>query len=112
MLWDKETYKIDVNNGCGSVETKPVSGLLSHLVIEPIFDDTRWNLKILDSDKDVIYSKDCIGRLDDKEGLPVGRAALESLKLCIVGAYRRKFFIKKPINNEQFHVIIKVREIR
>lgn len=76
-------------------------GLVQHLMVIPEKQDTVWSMEIRDKDQDIIYSVvDHIGRLDDKQSLPVGFDKPDTLYGNIYDS----------TSNENFKVIFKVRE--
>ena len=78
-------------------------GFIQQIIVNPKRSDTVWSMNILDDDMDVIYAKrDLEGRLDDREGLPVGQDKPECLDILIYDS----------TSNEDFEVIFKVKEVR
>ena len=101
MLWNKIKYKVRLCGGQGNFKTTEIHGYIQQIIIAPQNFDTVWSVKILDQDDDVIYQKlDVEGRLDDKEGFPVGQSKPEDLKVLIYDSTA----------NEDFEVILKLRE--
>lgn len=103
MLWDKTKYLIRTSQGEGNVRTGAMHGLIQHLIVCPQSADTVWSLLIADKDNDVIYAcEDVEGRLDEREGIPVGQDKPEPLSIKIYDTTA----------NEPFEVIFKVKEVR
>lgn len=100
MLWDKKKYLVFIKGGKGQFNTGKMRGCIEHLIVIPQTNTTVWRMSIVDSDGDVIYDKSHIGRLDDREGLPVGTAKQE---ICTV-------LFAEVNRNEPITVIFKVRE--
>ena len=64
--------------------------------------NTVWSMKLIDQEGDEIYDiVDHIGRLDDKEGLPVGRDTKQVIRIMF----------DEVTANERINVIFKVREL-
>ena len=90
-----------LRKGGAQIRTTPMHGLIQHIVVSPSHVDTVWSMDILDRDNDLIYTRrDCEGRLDDKEGLPVGRDKPECLDIILYDATA----------NEKFNVMFKVKD--
>ena len=103
MLWNKIKYQIKLHGGEGQIKTTELHGFIQQIIIAPQNFDTVWSVKIFDQDGDVIYQKlDIEGRLDDKEGFPVGQSKPEDLNVLIYDSTA----------NENFEVILKLRESR
>ena|SRR3990167_924088 len=101
ILWDKKTYEVKLHSGQGKIQTDPIYGLIQHLMILPSSKDTVWSMKILDAEGDPIYEIiDHEGRLDDKEGLPVGKDMQQKINI--------EFFDSTA--NEMIRLIMKVKE--
>lgn len=104
MLWGKKKYSVQLRNGRGNFETEEMHGLVHHLIVIPKRNDTIWSMQLSDNEGDVVFDvKDIEGRLDDKEGLPLGGLSgtpRESLKGTI---YDSTF-------NDSFEVIFRVKE--
>jgi len=82
MLFHKNKFVLKIRHGRGEAYTTNLRGVISHFIVAPDRDDVIWNLKVLDSDNDVILQvKDHIGRLDYKEGIVVGKSKEEALRL-------------------------------
>lgn len=103
MTWNKGVYFINLHGGEGSLETSPMYGLVRHLMIIPDSLDTVWSIQIKDAEGDIVYDlRDHYGRLDDKEGLPVGREKQQPLNVRIYDTTK----------NERVSLIFKVEEIK
>ena len=103
MLWDKKKYKIKLKGGRGVASTDPMQGLIEHLIVIPNKIDMIWSMQIKDMAGDVIYEViDNEGRLDDKDGLPVGFPHQEKLNIIIYDT----------TINDEVNVIFKVGETR
>jgi len=103
MLWDKIKNEVNIQGASGYATTKKMHGLIQHIIVIPKRNDIIWTLRILDSDNDVIFEKiDHKGRLDDKEGLPIGKDKQESVRLMF----------DEVTENLPIKVILKLREIR
>lgn len=103
MLWDKTKYAIQLRRGRGECKTSPMHGLIQQIVVTPKNPLTVWSMDILDGDLDMIYTRqDWEGRLDDKDGLPVGRDKPECLSVRIYDA----------TENDKFEVVFKLKEVR
>ena len=90
-----------MQGGRGQVLTDPLHGLIQHLAIIPHSWDTVWSIRIIDQEEDVIYERrDLEGRMDDKEGLPVGKDMQQKIRI--------EFY--DSTKNEQFKVLMKTRE--
>ena len=101
MLWEKTRYRVNLRGGKAEFKTTPMHGLIQQMIIEPANETTVWSAQILDSEGDRIFGvKDHIGRLDNFDGLPVGRDTPEQLKVLIYDT----------TSNEPFCVMFKVRE--
>ena len=102
MLWDKTKFIVKIKGGKGNCLTLGMHGLIQHLIIIPENKNTVWSMKLLDQDGDVIYDiVDHVGRLDDKEGLPVGRDTKQALRVMF----------DEVTSNERITIIFKVREL-
>lgn len=103
MLWDKKKYEIKLKGGRATLLTDPMHGLIKHLIIIPGNKETIWSMDIFDKSEDIIYQIiDHEGRLDDKEGLPVG---LDSQEKLTVKIYDTTF-------NDTMNIFFKIQEIR
>lgn len=103
MLWDKNKYAVKLHGGRGRLVTKPMHGMIQHLIVSPANDTTVWSLSICDGEGDeIVYRSDILGRFDDRQELPVGRDKPESLAVLLFDSTA----------NEEFDVIFKVREVR
>ena len=102
MLWDKKKYTVTISSGSGSFNTDFMRGLVEHLMIIPDSTTNVYDVTMTDKDGDVVYRRiGETGRLDDKDGLPVGRARSE--KLTVV--------FSNCTSNEDIKCIFKVREV-
>lgn len=103
MLWHKTKHTICLKGGRGNFTTSAIHGRVDHLIINPKSKETIWSISIKDSDNDEIFSAyDIEGRLDDKNGLPVGLSTPEKLNVSIFDTTA----------NEDVTVIFKVKEER
>ena len=90
-----------MHGGRGDILTYPLHWFIHHFAVIPGSKDTIWSMKITDAEDDVIYERvDHEGRLDDKEGLPVGKDTQQKIRV--------EFF--DTTKNETFKMLIKVRE--
>jgi len=102
MFWDKKKYIIKLKGGGARFNTKEIRGLVEHLIVKPEKENTVWDMCIIDKDGDVIYDRrQYCGRLDDKEGLPVGKDTPE--KLTVV--------LSNVSHNTSFDIIFRTREM-
>jgi len=103
MLWDKKKFILRP----GKHETSPFKGVIDHIIVIPPTEKVSYNFYILDSDGDILFqAKKRRGRIDDKDGLPVGEEKQEPLLLIIT---ENKGFFSKP-TDLHFTVIFKTRE--
>lgn len=101
MLWHKEKFVINIKGGRGQTTTPPLNGLIQHLIVRPVNLNATWSMKMLDKEGDPILEVfDHRGRLDDREGIPVGRD--ERQKVTII--------FDEVTHNQPITVILKVRE--
>lgn len=101
ILWDKKTYLIKLHGGRGAILTDPIHGLIQHLMVVPENKDTVWSMRIIDAEGDSIYEVvDHTGRMDDKEGLPVGKDMQQKINV--------EFY--DSTSNENIRLILKVKE--
>ena len=101
ILWDKKVYRVKLHGGYGKILTDPLHGLIQHLMVVPEKKDTVWSIGIIDEENDMIYERiDHVGRLDDKEGLPVGKDKQQKINIKIYDS----------TSNENFKVVLKIRE--
>ena len=101
ILWNKTTYAVKLHGGRGVIPTEPMHGLIQHLIVIPDHQDTVWSMRILDQEEDVIYEVvDHEGRLDDREGLPVGKDMQQKVNI--------EFY--DTTANEMMRLIMKVKE--
>lgn len=101
ILWDKKSYQVKLHGGCGRILTEPIHGLLQHLMVIPNSKETIWSMRIVDQEEDVIYDiQDHEGRLDDKEGLPVGKDRQQPINIVFYDSTA----------NENIKVVLKVKE--
>lgn len=101
MLWLKRKYELRLHGGSGNFSTGDMFGMIQHLIVIPESPETVWSMIIKDKDQDIVYETiDHVGRLDDKQILPVG------------GDKPDKLFgkIYDSTSNEKFEIIFKVRE--
>jgi hypothetical protein len=102
MFWDKEKVTIIVMGGKGSANTKKIRGMVQHLMVVTPTEDVVYDMQLIDKDGDVIYDvRGYIGRLDDKEGLPIGKDDQEKVTI--------KF--SNVSENVPIDVIFKIREM-
>ena len=102
MLWDKKVYNIRLHGGKARLVTEPMRGLIQHMMVIPATIDTVWSMSLTDKDGDKIYDiHDHDGRLDDREGIPVGRDTQQPLEV--------NFY--ESTKNELFSVIFKIKEV-
>jgi hypothetical protein len=101
MFWDKRKYIFKIEGGVCSKNTEALKGRAEHIIIEPQSDSTMWSMEILDKDNDCIYKKMGYGRMDDKEGLPLGSDKTDKLTIKFVDVSR----------DEPIKVILKIREM-
>lgn len=102
MLWNKEKHIVSIRGGAGHVTTNPLHGLIQQLIVMPDSDSTIWSLKIIDKEGDTILDiRDHKGRLDDRQGLPVGRDSSQKVSI----------FFSDVTKNEKIVIILKVREL-
>ena len=84
------------------MNTDKLSGTVMHCIIKPESLDTIWNLIILDKEGDeLVEIRDHVGRLDDREGLFLGKDAQEKLTLSF----------NQVSKNEPIKVIFKTQEL-
>ena len=103
MLWNKHTYTVQLKGGRAQFKTEALHGLLQQLTVVPQTPDTIWSLHMKDRDGDILYETiDHAGRLDEREGIPVGGERSEALTIVIDEATK----------NERFDLLFKVREIK
>lgn len=81
-------------------------GMVEHLIIRPDTVNggcpTSWDMTIIDKEGDELYEiTDHAGRLDDREGFPLGKDAQEKLTLKFTNVSR----------NEPIKVIFRIREL-
>ena len=70
-------------------------------MVIPASENTVWSMKIIDAEEDIIYDiKDYEGRLDDKEGTPVGKDRQQPINIVFYDSTA----------NENIKVILKVKE--
>ena len=101
MFWDKKKYKVKSRGGKIQFNTKEIRGVVEHLIVKP-HDSVMWSMIILDKDGDEIYDRrGHLGRLDDKDGLPVGTDTQEKVTVKL-------FDITE---NTEFDIIFRVREM-
>ena len=101
MLWLKRKHSVKLSYGAGQIRTDFLHGIIQQLIVVPNNENTIWSLRILDSEQDVIYQiVDHVGRLDDRNGVPVGMDQQERLTIDIYDSTA----------NENFDLILKVRE--
>lgn len=101
MHWHKGRYVINLKGGKGFLNTEKLRGLADHIIVIPKSSDTEYDMLILDRDGDCIYEKrNHVGRLDDKEGLPIGKDQQESVTVLFENCSK----------NEKMTVILKVRD--
>lgn len=102
MFWDKKKYIVKIKGSGAQKNTIKMRGMAEHLIVEPDSDDTIWSLKIIDKEGDVIFDKrNHSGRLDDKDGLPIGKDDSEILTM--------NFY--KVSKNEDIKIIFRIREM-
>ena len=101
MFWDKKKYTISIVGGRGQFNTEKMRGLVEHLIIKPGSKDTAYNIRMTDKDGDDIYDKRYMGRVDDKDGLPIGKDTQEKVSV----------FFTNVSKNDVFDVIFITREI-
>ena len=103
MLWEKTKYSVKLRGGHGNVKTKLMHGLIQHLIVIPKPDGMFWSMKVLDRDGDIILQTfDHEGRLDDRQGLAVGKDTPESLN----------FMFEDTTANGVIDLILNVKEVR
>lgn len=103
MLWDKTKYRVNLRGGKGHFKTSGMHGIVDHIIIRPENRHTIWSARIIDQEFDIIYEVyDHQGRLDDKEGLPVGKDQPQRIIVEIFDATK----------NDLFDIMFKVRESR
>lgn len=101
MLWDKKKTTITVVGGVGSANTLPMKGKIEHLMVIPTTSTNEWTLNLTDKDGDIIHVRTSeTGRVDDKEGLAVGKDTSEKLTITLSGV----------TIDEDIDIIFKVRE--
>lgn len=102
MYFDKRRYIIPIVGGTGVKNTESLRGMVVHMIVRPENPETIWSLTIYDKEDDELLEVvDHSGRLDDRNGLPLGKDAQEIITL--------KFFnvtTKDPIK-----VIFKTKEM-
>src|SRR3990167_7717651 len=100
MLWDKKKYTITVDSGSGSANTDTMRGLCEHFIVIPTTTTTVYDITLTDRDGDVIYRRiGETGRLDDKEGIPLGKDRQDKLTINLTNVS----------NNEDIVIIFKNR---
>ena len=101
MLWQKKTYGIKLSHGRGQIITDSMFGIIQQFTVVPEHKDTVWSIVVKDKHGDIIYQKtDMEGRMDDRQGLPVGQDTPEQLTVII----------HDTTSNEKFNIMFKVRE--
>ena len=101
MHWHKCKYLVTLKGGKGFLTTEKLRGLADHIIITPKSVDTEYDVLMIDRDGDCIYEcRNHVGRLDDKDGLPIGKDQQESLTVLFENASK----------NEKMTVIFKVRD--
>lgn len=101
ILWNKTSYQVKLHGGVGRIATEPMHGLIQHLIVIPSSKNTVWSMRILDQEEDVIYEViDHEGRLDDKDGLPVGKDMQQKVDIIFYDS----------TSNEKMRIILKVKE--
>jgi hypothetical protein len=102
MLWRKSKYIIGISGGKGIQTTEAMHGLIQHLIVIPADDRMVWSMKILDKDSDAILDvRDHHGRLDDRQGLPVGGDTQQKVTIMF----------NEVTENKKMVVILRVREV-
>lgn len=100
MLWDKKKYTIKIKGGIARFNTEKMRGLAAHIIIIPNGTEISYRVQMLDKDGDAVYDRYCCGRVDDKEGLPIGKDSQEKLTVIFT----------KVSANVEFDIIFKIRE--
>ena len=101
MHFHKSKSVVTLKGGKGYLTTEKLRGLAEHIIINPTSKDTEYDVVIVDKEGDCIYERlNHVGRLDDKEGLPIGKDQQEAVTVYISNASK----------NENVTVIFKVRD--
>jgi hypothetical protein len=102
MLWRKYKYVVEIKGGQGRKTTEEMHGLIQHLIVIPADDRMVWSMKILDKESDAILDvRDHHGRLDDRQGIPVGADTQQKVTIVFDGV----------TENKKMVVILRVREV-
>jgi hypothetical protein len=100
MLFSKYKFTIPASHGEGRITTGGLRGVIEHLMVIPKY-PVIYDFRILDEEEDEIFcSIDQIGRLDDKDGIVVGKTSLECIHLIVDNSSR----------NIDFDVILIIKE--
>lgn len=101
MIYSKQRQAFTISGGTYAFNTTPIRGNLEHLIVIPNSSTTVYDITIKDKDRDIIYDrKAVVGRLDDKDGLPIGWDTSEAVTIAF----------SSVTSNEAFTTILKVRE--
>jgi hypothetical protein len=102
MYFDKKRYIVPIQGGSGLMNTDKLRGMVVHLIVRPEYEESVWDLTLLDKEGDELFEvKDHCGRYDDKSGLPLGKDAQEKLTIQFT----------RVTGNKPIKVIFKTQEI-
>lgn len=103
MFFYKRKYIVEIKGGEGKINSENLRGMVKHLIVRPKSLETVYDFKMLDKEGDeMIEVFNHKGRLDDREGIPLGKDQLEKMT----------FVFENVTHNDPIKIILKIEELR